>query len=129
MKNVYCCKVSEGLYKIGFARNLRERFAALRKRHPDLEPLHAVASERHVWLEKYLHAAFADRHIGGEIFMLESADVANLRGIPARVDSEADLPAALIARHLFRELHTRLPNGHAAAPEIADRLGELLRSA
>lgn len=70
---VYLMRHTNGLVKIGYSRNPRNRERTLQAEDPRLEMIHCFRSGRHV--ETRLHKIFSDLRIRGEWFSLEDRHI------------------------------------------------------
>jgi hypothetical protein len=105
--HVYIVGPLEGCFKIGCTRQLPERLAFF-----DFLPVRmavqiTIPSDRHNWLEKYLHAAFAAKRVRGEWFRLTDGELDSLREVPF-AHQESDLPKAVIVLNRARCEEVRL---------------------
>jgi hypothetical protein len=98
MKHVYVIGPLEGCYKIGRARSVGARLRSLGVLPVELEAVAVIPTANAAWLERYLQAAFAARHVRGEWFRLTQNDLAMIAEI-AHADGVEDLPAALVRLH------------------------------
>ena len=67
---------SAGLYKIGFAANVRRRLASINCSSPNpVELIWTIETAEWQYLERQLHQRFAAKHRKGEWFALDSKDI------------------------------------------------------
>lgn len=77
---VYFIRASNGLIKIGHAKNPRVRLNQCKTDSPlPLEILFVIRSENRWGLESRLHEVFSARHSHGEWFALTAADLGRVR--------------------------------------------------
>jgi hypothetical protein len=81
---VYVLRTYSGLYKIGKARNLKNRLSGLAILGKDtFECIHTIKCEDHHWAERELHDHFRAQRIERELFSLTDEQVAWLCSIAA----------------------------------------------
>lgn len=98
MRKIYLIGPVDGCHKIGAAADPEFRLSQLAL-PPAVKLVAVITTDRDHWLEKYLHRAFGHRRVSGtEWFRLDDAELVLLRSIP-HVESESDLPSAVIALH------------------------------
>lgn len=86
-----------GFYKVGRSADPRDRLRNLSVPF-ELKLAYAIASADCVWLESYMHAAFAPSRVRGEWFRLTADDVEAVAAVN-RIDGPTDVPAALALLH------------------------------
>lgn len=85
---------ADGLHKIGLSANPEQRAKQVRA-----ALLWQVRTGNMLWLERYLHVAFADCHVHGEWFSLPDDAVNMLLRLDADILTETDLPEPIRALH------------------------------
>lgn len=83
---VYLMRINDEYCKIGYARDVRERAAALQTGTPyKIETLHMIASHYAPRLEALIQNNFAEKWITGEWFNLDQSDIDTIRAIESPV--------------------------------------------
>lgn len=79
---VYLIKSSEGCYKIGRSKNVKERISSLGVTLPfDIEVIHTIKSADYAGLETELHELFELKRVRGEWFNLSPDDIEYIKGL------------------------------------------------
>ncbi len=115
---VYLIGVVDGCHKIGESTDPDRRLNQFPSMPSQPRVVVRIATADRRWLERCLHLAFRDRHVGGEWFRLAPADVETLTAV-GRVDSESDLPPSIVAdmqRNEVKKKKTKLPGGRGRPP-------------
>jgi hypothetical protein len=82
--HIYVVKlVDEGIYKIGQTKNLELRLCSLIKKHGPVNLEYANTTTEANEFEGRLHSLFAEKHVEGEWFRLDEADIEHIRGLGA----------------------------------------------
>lgn len=91
---VYVVKADNGVFKIGFTRNINRRMYGLRCVSPmPLTLITEIALKDCVAAEAWLHDRFRDKRSHGEWFTLSDEDVAfiaRLKGEPIKIEADVD---------------------------------------
>ncbi len=69
----------EGIYKIGKAKNVRQRLASITRPPFVCELVHVIATDNATKLESLLHCQFAAQRKQGEWFALSDGDIASIK--------------------------------------------------
>lgn len=73
---VYLLRSEHGHYKIGRAKNVRNRHQMIGTKMPfKVDLIHTIACEDYINAERMMHAAFAEKRLNGEWFALTDEDV------------------------------------------------------
>ena len=76
---VYILKINNG-YKVGMTTNLKNRMSSLKSTlDKQLILIHKISSNKAILLERYMHEAFIDKRIQGEIFNLNDTDIEDIK--------------------------------------------------
>ena len=83
--HVYVVKlVDEDIYKIGQTKNLELRLCSLIKRHGPVNLEYVSTTTEANEFEGKLHSFFAKKHVEGEWFKLDEADIEYIKGLGAQ---------------------------------------------
>lgn len=79
---VYLIRADNGVYKIGKTKLLGPRVNWLAVNLPySIKVIHVIKTQDMDDMERWLHAQFQDKRLGGEWFDLDDAEVEHIKGI------------------------------------------------
>ena len=79
---VYFLQGENGLIKIGYSQDYKERYKALKKMSPvDIKLLFVVKTDDMVGLERNLHNRFQEKRVKGEWFQLSMQEIQNAKAM------------------------------------------------
>lgn len=90
---VYLASREDGLYKLG--ESCRPKFRA---KQQGLSLIATFLTVDRMWLERFLHVAYSEYHVGNEWFRLPRECLLEIQSLRV-VYGESDIPAAIRSRH------------------------------
>jgi hypothetical protein len=108
------------MVKIGRSVNPIARMSQIATRERSLVLVSYIATADNVWLERFLHEAFAHRRVRGEWFQLDFAEIDLFRQMN-EVDTLDDLPSAVVAQRVLNEANGFQWGEHDRKADIPSR--------